>query len=492
MTSLNLCTFPEEILTSITEELVVTQDPYQEIKYPYSKHQFSPLKSLRLTCSRFAYLPLVQKTLFGDIQLVASPKGLDRLARTDIGRLVPFAKQVSFVAPIQSWALGYDIFREIVISEAIWKQVRERGFVTTGEEAAIFPFDIRNGYQVFIDQVWDGRVPFTEDQIRAGFAEYQREARAVKDTVLGEQLKTKWASILRALHNVCSIRFIHEGHLEVSIAHPPTQPPCVVQVHSHDECHRDEPCIRAAAPLGDALFAAGVVALAAADVKIRNLQVACAMTGRFEWDTLPEWSRPNLTEVRKFYFMPEVHWIEADRDTIGSHRHAAGRAAEAIAAVLNKCADHLEEFYYGDFLRLGRFCDIHWPGEEIIALPRLTRLRLGAGGVRTRNLSLWMEAMPSLQHLRLDYPMRGDVWYGWKYVFDAVRNHPKGMKIDFEYIEGNHGAGVSVHYHTDDFQRYLNKEEAKSISDGIDRDMALYMSGTIGYNERLRKWFGTA
>lgn len=431
---------------------------------------------MRLTCRRFAYLQLIQRTLFEGIQLVASPEHLELLTRTDVSHVASLVKRVTFVAPLQSWTLTYGVFKEVILAQAIRKHVLDHS-LATGSGSYDFTHD---PYQTFMDQNWNGQSPFSRDQICVGYDNYHRNALQVRDLIIGEKLKGIWAGTIQALPNVHSVRFASVEYQNSCGSQFPVQPDCIVRPHHHDNVHRLETCQKVAAPVGDALFATATASLVMANVTIEELNVECVMTGDFGWRVLPDWSKLNLSRVQRFDFQPRVHPVRVDcgYDVI------AKNAADAISAVLRSCRYSIEKLSYGSS------CPMHWPGDKVISLPRLTHLHLGKGNVRTRNLKRWIAQMPSLKHIQLIRSQRGDYrWYGWRYVFDAVRNHRNAMEVEFYNIDGDVGAKASIHYRTDDVSKYLGMEEKPIIWVDIDRYMALYMSGIIDWNERLAEWF---
>lgn len=388
-------------------------------------------------------------------------------------------KTVTFVAPPNGWTLTLEGFTEVVLAQAIQKHASDHQ-IWAGFDSYAFEDD---GHQRFIEQHWNGKCPLSNDQIRVGFEKYHDDALAAKDLLLSEELRAAWTSALRALQNVHIFRFTSVKYDGSFGLHLPVQPDCIVRPHRHDVNHRDETCRRIAAPVGDTLFAAGIACLAEANVKAQNLDVACAMTGQFGWETLPGWEKLDLSQMQTFKFQPQVQSIGENLDTFGGEEAVAERAADTVAAVLKKCEDSLEMFSYENS------CPMQWPGDEVIHLPRLRDLSLGSGCIRSRNLRTWMAKMPSLKHFRLNGSRLCDhVYSGWLNVFDAIRNHQKRMNVHFDQIIANDGAEISFYYHTDDFEKFLGEQEDEDIWADIDRSLALYLSGKIEYNGCLRAW----
>ena len=93
--------------------------------------------------------------------------------------------------------------------------------------------------------------------------------------------------------------------------------------------------------------------------------------------------------------------------------------------------------------------------------------------------------MPSLQELFLQSLSVTGYYTDWLIVFDAIRDHPKGLHVCFDQIHNCHYTELSIDYHTDDYEQYLNVEEADNWIDDDDRSLALYLSGKGGYNRPM-------
>jgi hypothetical protein len=104
-------------------------------------------------------------------------------------------------------------------------------------------------------------------------------------------------------------------------------------------------------------------------------------------------------------------------------------------------------------------------------------------------MKAWMVEMPSLQRFELDGTrLCTRAYRGWIHIFDAIRNHPKGMYVNFDQIIMNCAAEVSLGYNTDNFERLSKEKEGEEPWEDINRSLALYVSGKIVYNKSLRMW----
>lgn len=434
----------------------------------------SRLKALRLSSPRFAYLNLVRQSLFNEIDFVATLEHVERLAQADLRWIAPFVKRVNFVAPLHSWALKFEAFKEIVIAQAIQKYQYDHG-IEDGEQLP----------KKFIQEHWNGKLPFTYDQIRRAFENYHLDALAIQDLLNGDAtnaLKGAWTRVLRELTKVHEVCFKGTDYEATGGEHLPAKPDCVIRPHHHYSNHRKEICRETAAPVGDAVFVAGIHCLAQANIQVWTVKVASAMTDLTNWEEIPGWKEVDLSQLQNFGFQPQFHVNEY---TI--HDPVAVCAASAIAAVLKKCGHGLKRFS-----KKGH-CPVQWPGNEVVKLPKLEQLAIEHGPIHPGNLRNWMAEMPSLEHFHLHntYPFDdhyGDIEYHcWREVFRAIRNHRKPLHVVFRDNLANSCMEFSLDYYTDEVESYL--DELQIPESDFDRDLPLYLSGRIEWNESLEECF---
>ena len=433
-----------------------------------------------------------------------TPTDLECLQNTDMSRLSPYVKKVNFVAPLHSWTLEYDTFEEIVVAQAIGKHFSglelEGGRILSYHDPGSTGADARQRY---IDKHWNGISPFSREQLQAGFQAYRAEAEAVKMLLRSDALRAAWTHVLQTLRHARSFSFSSSEWDEERGDYLPLQPDCVVEPHPHYSLHDDEPCGKALAVVGDAVFAAGIACLSDAGVEVEALRVACVMTTSFGWEDLPGWESLNLSSMRRFKFQPRngrdypsgrARYSESVSDNSGgqydddkcANKVVAQRANKAIASAMKKSASHLEYFEYdgGDSL-------FQWPGEEVIPLARLLRLKLDGGEIEATNFQKWMTGMPSLRELYLkDTGVTGFRWYEWLNVFDAIRDHPKSMKVRFEQVHHCDWAELSINYDTSDYEKFLDMEEGDDWIHDKNRSLSLYLSGKGRYDRIMRDMLG--
>ena len=129
---------------------------------------------------------------------------------------------------------------------------------------------------------------------------YHDDALVAKDLLQGEDLKMAWIMALRALPSGLRLRTVSSTYDESRSTHLTRQPDCIVRPHRHDGRHAKELFERASALICDALFAAAIVCLAEAGVKVREFNVRCTMTGEFQWETLPGWRTCDFSGMQSF------------------------------------------------------------------------------------------------------------------------------------------------------------------------------------------------
>lgn len=99
-----------------------------------------------------------------------------------------------------------------------------------------------------------------------------------------------------------------------------------------------------------------------------------------------------------------------------------------------------------------------------------------------------MAKMPSLNRFHLDGSRSSELPSAWLDVFDAIRDHPREINVQFDQIIINDIDEISLQYHTDDFERVLEEPEDEDPLRDINRILALYLSGKSNINRPLKWW----
>ena len=392
---------------------------------------YPTLKALRLSTPRFAFLNLIQRTLFSDILFVPVVGNVEDLARPEFFRIAPFVTRVSFVVPIKHWILTLCNIKSLKAP------------------------------------------PFGESQELPEICHFNHSRqRALGDLLQTALIKVAWSSALKSLYRVNSVRFKTLGF------------ECVCKGAAHWYMYKNQMVPQAyqdasreiAAPLGDALFATGIFCLAMARVKLRKLKVECVLTDKFGWANLPAWHKLNLSQLEYFRFAPLVRpWASCPFTCIEDAFDPVVAAPAAVAAVLQKCRTRLWKFAYK-----GR-CPMPWPDEEVIKLPNLVWLSIRSGSIYPEDLRAWMKEMPSLRILQLNNVSLCEFrdLRVWREVFDAIRDHPNALYVDLKKI-----TRVPLVHDTSDGQELLDLIYSDQITD---REAALpmYLNGLVEWDEDL-------
>ncbi|CAF9927968.1 MAG: hypothetical protein HETSPECPRED_006716 [Heterodermia speciosa] len=492
------CSLPEELHQKIVKALDNTTNRSGKTQAIRSRAFLGDLKSLRLVSDLFSKSVFIQTTLFKQIQLVPGPDELRALTQNKIDRIVDYVEAVVFIAPPHSCVLPYEDFKQSALSQAMERYGNQNNILYTHSRVNMLPRWHHRGPQ----QPPDG---ISDQELRARYQNYYAHAKA---PWLGRALIDAWVSALKVLPNVREIvirspRFVHQ-----------------------DIYHKV-----AAAQVGDEILTAGIAVLVAARPTVRNLKIVCLLTNDVIWEALPGWKALDLSQLQSFTFRPRL-WrripglnlpaVDASR-TSGSNPTEEEKSEDEnlseqeysssgheddsedeepfkftatcrlwntqfspVAAVLEKSAGSIEKLKYSCLIAM------HWPGMEVIPLPKLRYLSLRGYAIRAYNLANWMAQMPSLEHFKLS---RASTHYcrGLRNVFDAIRNHPNpmGMRVQLDNVHA--ARPISLDYHTKDserFEQYATKdiENVEPVWDELDWSLGLYLSGKIGYNKCLRRY----
>ena len=462
-------------------------------------------KSLRLVSKRFAESHYIRSTLFRRIQLVPGPDELEALTQIKINNLAPFVKTLAFVAPPYSWTLTLEDFRKSTLTQAIQRYGVHSNALYTYAPVKMVPRMHRRGEARSFHRSSDY-------EMTARYQDYRADALSVESLLAGKELRAAWISALKAL-----------PHVEE------------VVIRSPRLVHQDRIYKTAAGPVGDELFTAAVAVLSAAGLRVRSLNIVGLVTGCLDWETLPGWAALDLGQLQSFTFRPRIWRPIKSLGTFGIEgSRAAGRQAEilpqvdiseseeaceedgwssahgdssgddepykaeamagqqntrsqSVAAVLKKSAQSLENFKYSYLYAM------HWPGDQVIPMPKLRHLSLRGHNVHPRNLAAWMAEMPSLNHFKLSYSSISEFtqphYHDWRFVFDAIRNHPKpkGMKVHLFKI--NAYDYLSFDCHTNDTEQYepyvRDLKDVEVVHEELQWSLALYLSGKIEWNKCL-------
>jgi hypothetical protein len=252
--------------------------------------------------------------------------------------------------------------------------------------------------------------------------------------------------------------------------------------YSNEETHG-----RVSAPVGDIVFEAGINCLAAANKVVRRLDIRHTTRGDFQWDRFSSWDDLDLTQLHSLAFEPNVL---ADTEGPGREQEIELAASRVLSATLDKCRTSLERL---KFRAETSGWGIVWPSvhDRVVSLPSLWLFMVDSEAISPDKFAAWFAGMPDLKTLKLStsHLIRGSHYADWRILYDAIRRHPRGIRIILEQICANDAAEISLNYDTVlDLQGALDEEVYDDPWDDIRRSLSLYLSGRIEWNASLQMW----
>jgi hypothetical protein len=127
-----------------------------------------------------------------------------------------------------------------------------------------------------------------------------------------------------------------------------------------------------------------------------------------------------------------------------------------------------------------------WPESEVALLPKLKYLDMDGIYVDPRAMARWIEQMPCLDHIRLSGIGLNDDYPTWQFIYDAIRDHPNDILVDFDSIGTNPITGV--------YGLKFRKSEVDKCLEGIKRTrthsdyevlVCLYIAGRIRWDRNM-------
>jgi hypothetical protein len=411
---------------------------------------------------------------------------LEALDRPDIGQIAPYVEKVNFVPPIQSWAIGRELFETIVIHQAIEDQ-NERECMDW-----IYQHGDKASQEHIIKDIWHGKPPFSEDELEEGFNIHRRVAEAIQETFNSGRLAEAWTKALQTFSALQTIRVT--GLKDVRTAKTEIPSCCAIKRHKHNYTgwssshHQDTACQEAYAPIGNALFATVIKSLVDGEIAIRNLELSGELNiDGLDFESLPRWDELNLTRLLELRFEPITVSLPDDiNDDVNND--FVGKAVSMLTSKSQVSLNNLFLEGYGG-----------WPAKDTAPLPKLEVLELQMA-IRPVPFTTCLSTMKNLKSLTLRdchlYSYTANRYADWRIVMDAIRNHPNDIQLEFEQIITNSAAEMSLIHNTGSDCRKLLwglKADEEYTQDeawtDAERCMCLYMSGKIGWNKSLRVWF---
>ena len=451
------------------------------------------LKSLRLACGQFAYLPKVMEALFHCIRLVASPEHVHLTGTIDLSMIKPYVKTIVMEPTKYSWTMTEEIFGDIVLiaplqdfcdrdREKIWAR-RDAGEDISGATYLGRAQFAKLGMRGFVQEYMNGEMPFSDADINASFERYMQHAQRTRDAYETGQVRRAWVKVLTELPDVHDFKI---GYWDYSCTtkKPWRELGCEIEGHQHsyDRGHGESVCRRLQVPVGQALFTAAIASLAAARSKIANLNVECVVDDYFAWADSGELDHLDLSRLKNLSFQP----IEVEDHETDSKATIIARNSIAVTALLRKCSNTLQNL---DFRSYTSSCPMPWPPPstpgslDLPPLPALTSFRTNLS-LQLSAFSHFLHRAPALSHLQLDGC--GGELGEWRHLWDAIRDHPNRMALEFDQLPCIDWTELSVYHHTGEPSKIAFVDDPY---DNIDYSLENYLSGRRHWDRSLRLWF---
>lgn len=452
---------------------------------------FATLKSLRLASRTYAYLPKLLAEVFQCIRIEATPEQVDVAEWLDLSLIQPYVRAVVMVPSKYSWAMPENTFQHIIWGPRI-EEIYDREYELRRAHGdyinrSVFGNTIKElGIASFIDRHADGRMPFSHDDVARSYDSYLQHARLAYKMFETRRIHRAWTRVLVQLPNIDCFT-IGSWQFDGNLGEDQKEPQCEVRTHRHDYSipgHEYSVCRQLHEPVGEALFRAAIASIIAAQSTVSHLEIECVLDHRFAWAEDGTIDELDLSQLRSLSFDPVgPHRWETGQWTEENRSSAIAQGGFAIATLLHKCSASLVELSFvpehdSDYLI--------WPPSspnEPPVLPVLESFTTGA----SLNLSACVQFISrstALSHLQL---IRcGGGTYPWREVWDAIRDHPNRMMLDFDTLPCNDWAECSVLHHTGEASKADYDNEP---SQNIQYSLENYLSGRRHWDRTLSMWF---
>ncbi|KAK2810372.1 hypothetical protein FQN50_003103 [Emmonsiellopsis sp. PD_5] len=441
---------PVEILTEIARAVLDEDKPRKTVR------------ALRLSCRRFAYLDIIQNSLFhsGSIQLETTPEELERLETSDISRLPTSIRKITFIAPKYSWITTLDGFKEILRVQA-----------PHGPE-------------------------FSPEEITQGFGAYRARANQIKTLFDSGRFEKACIAIFEKLSDPVEVT-ISTPYCDEWAETQTTNAPCDLRAHPHngdDDIPKESTCMAAAAAVGDELFLAITAALAAAKKKPKvALELECVLSGNVAWMHKPKWAGIDLDGLTGLFFDARFEeGLEADDDVLDN-------CTMLLSSILEKCQHTLTTLHIHPTVGSAQDDNIIWPPPDraVLALPKLEELNINHAVFRPKDFASFLLHATNLKSLYLQSTdlerkpfTSGPDYSQYKLIWTAIRRHPSRMQLECYEIIGNDWSEVSNSFHSGESPPPNNYSEDDWM-EAADNDLWGYVSGRNRWTKYLRRYFAS-
>ena len=217
-----------------------------------------------------------------------------------------------------------------------------------------------------------------------------------------------------------------------------------------------------------------------------QLEIECAVDSNFVWADDGTLDNLDLSHLETLSFDP----IEAERREMRlwspeRKASAASRCGLALSSLLHKCSSNVQKLIIYPGHNGGGDYTV-WPPAASIQPPQLTALTSFTTGM---SLDLPAFARFLLQSSALTFLQLtgcgGDL-NNWSFPWDAIRNHPSRMRLEFDQLPCNDVAECSVYHYTGELSKAEFDDDPWS---NIDYSLENYLSGLRHWDRTLEMWF---
>ncbi|KAF1926935.1 uncharacterized protein M421DRAFT_6500 [Didymella exigua CBS 183.55] len=481
---------PAELLILILDQQHSVSD-----KYAGDIIDYATLKSLRLACRQFAHLPKLLGKVFKHILIIASPEQVQIAESLDLSSIKPYVRVITMAPSKYSWTMTEHQFRHIVSIPRIEEICQELSMTyyrvkSTGGDVSGFSQsreqEIKEGWQHFLEKHTDGKMPYPETEIVTGYERYMQCARRTRRMFEENKVHHAWTKVFTQLPDVHSFRvgaWGFDGSSDDNWRDLSCEP--VTHRHNYNNSgHNAGVCRQLQEPVGEALLRTAIASLIAAGSIIAHLEIDCVLDSKFVWADDGTLRDLDLSRLQTLTFDPiEVDWWEKRGWTSEYEATAVARCGLALSTILHTCRFSLSKLIlypeYGEQY-------IVWPPaapNRPLMLPALRSFRTGMS-LDLPEFARFLLQSPALQFVQLD-GCSGRLGE-WRELWDAIRNHPNRMTLEFDQLPCNSYTECSVYHYTGEDSKADFDDDPW---DNIQYSLENYLSGNRHWDRTLRMWF---
>lgn len=438
------------------------------------------------------------ETVFEHIRIEASPEQVRVAEELDLSCIRPYVRAVTMTPSKYSWTMTEDAFQHIVSTpriEEICRQVVGKWYEakSAGEDvsrlASSGSEEIEKlGWKDFVKKYPDSKTPFSERDMTIAYRRYMQHAERLREMFETKRLHRAWTRVLGQLPNARSFK-IGMWKFDCSNHGPWRDLACDIRAHLHNfyvSGHEAEACRQLQEPIGEMLCKTVAVSLIAANSRIRQLEIGCTVDSKFIWTDDGTLDDLDLSRLETLSFHPIVaDWKEIHIWSSERKATTASRFGLTLSTLLHKCSSSLQILVIC-LDHDGRPHYTEWPPAVPSHLPLLPDLTSFETGMRLDlpAFARFLLQSPALTFLRLK-GCGGDL-DKWRELWDAIRNHPSRMKLEFDQLPCNEATEWTAYHYTGEPSK---AEFDDNPWENIDYSLENYLSGTRHWDRTLEMWF---